>query len=257
MQVLLLMKFVLSKFIILRNLENSAVGFYSSRCQNGMVTDRSRALSATHSGSDADNHSIEDVYIAVTGITGAGKSEFICFCTDQEVVVGDGLISRKCLGLYHVCLCEPLLISVIAETSEVEDWTFMYNPIIRVHLIDTPGFDDTNKKDVEVLRDIAGWLGVTYKKKILLSGLIYLHPISDNRLRGSALRNLFMFKKLCGPECLRGIVLATTMWGLVNPDDGDKRENQLRSTDDFWGEMEKGGSRVMRHLRTKECNSHS
>lgn len=142
--------------------------------------------------------------------------------------------------------------NIIAETSEVEDWTFMYNSVLRVHLIDTPGFDDTNKKDVEVLRDIAGWLGVTYKKKILLSGLIYLHPISDNRLRGSALRNLFMFKKLCGPECLRGIVLATTMWGLVNPEDGVKRENQLRSTDDFWGEMEKGGSRVMRHLRTKE-----
>jgi predicted nucleic acid-binding Zn-ribbon protein len=141
---------------------------------------------------------------------------------------------------------------VIAETSEVEDWTFMYNPVLRVHLIDTPGFDDTNKKDVEVLRDIAGWLGVTYKKKILLSGLIYLHPISGNRLRGSALRNLFMFKKLCGPECLPGIVLATTMWGLVNPADGVKRETQLRSTNDFWGEMEKGGSRVMRHLRTKE-----
>lgn len=75
--------------------------------------------------------------------------------------------------------------SVIAETSEVEDWTFMYKPGLRVHLIDTPGFDDTNKKDVEVLRDIAGWLGVTYKKKILLSGLIYLHPIdSEVRLCG-------------------------------------------------------------------------
>jgi hypothetical protein len=128
----------------------------------------------------------------------------------------------------------------------------MYNPALRVHLIDTPGFDDTNKKDVEVLRDIAGWLGVTYKKKILLSGLIYLHPISDNRLRGSALRNLFMFKKLCGPDCLPGIVLATTMWDLVDPEDGVKRESQLRATNDFWGEMEKGGSRVMRHLRTKE-----
>lgn len=42
------------------------------------------------------------------------------------------------------------------------------------------------------------------------------------------------------------------MWGLVNPDDGVKWENQLRSTGDFWSEMEKGGSRVMRHLRTKE-----
>ena len=67
-----------------------------------MVIDRSKTLSATQSGSYADNHSIEDVYIAVTGITGAGKSEFIRFCTDREVVVGDGLISRKCPRLYHV-----------------------------------------------------------------------------------------------------------------------------------------------------------
>lgn len=128
----------------------------------------------------------------------------------------------------------------------------MYTPKLRVHLIDTPGFDDTMKKDVEVLRDIAGWLVVTYQKRILLSGLIYLHPISDNRLRGSAKRNLFMFKKLCGPECLRGIVLATTMWGLVDSETGNKRENELRGTNDFWGEMEQGGSLVMRHLRTKE-----
>ncbi|KAK0510090.1 hypothetical protein JMJ35_007484 [Cladonia borealis] len=161
---------------------------------------------------DGHRQNIQDVYIAVTGITGAGKSEFIRFCTDREVVVGDGLIS---------------------QTSEVEDWTFMYNPVLRVHLIDTPGFDDTNKKDVEVLRDIAGWL-VTTDSEVRLCGICSCS------------------KKLCGPECLRGIVLATTMWGLVNPDDGVKRENQLRSTDDFWGEMEKGGSRVMRHLRSKE-----
>lgn len=88
---------------ILRDLENSAVEFYSSQCQIGkMVISRGKALSATQRGSYADNHSIEDVYIAVTGITGAGKSEFIRFCTDREVVVGDGLMSRKCPGLYHV-----------------------------------------------------------------------------------------------------------------------------------------------------------
>lgn len=97
------MKFVLSEFLILRDPESSVVEFYSSRCQKGkMLIDRSKALSATKSGSYADNHSIEDVYIAVTGITGAGKSEFIRFCTDREVVVGDGLISRKCPGLYHL-----------------------------------------------------------------------------------------------------------------------------------------------------------
>ena len=103
MQVLLIIKPFLLKFIIIRDLENSVLEFHSSRCYKGkMVIARSKALSATLSGSHANNHSIEDVYIAVTGITGAGKSEFIRFCTDREVIVGDGLISRKCPGLCHV-----------------------------------------------------------------------------------------------------------------------------------------------------------
>lgn len=189
----------------------------------------------------------------MTGITGAGKSEFISLCTGQDVKIGKDMISCQYLPpTVTQCTVSISADSSVKGTSEVEDWTFMYNKFLRVHLIDTPGFDDTKKKDVEVLRDIAGWMGEKYKQSILLSGLIYLHPISDNRLRGSALRNLYMFKKLCGPECLRGIVLATTMWDLVPFEDGVRREKQLRATNDFWGEMEKGGSIVKRHLRTKE-----
>lgn len=140
--------------------------------------------------------------------------------------------------------------TTIAETSldtqEVGEFAFMMSPSLRVHLIDTPGFDDTDRKDTDVLRDIAGWLGVSYKNKKRLSGMIYLHRIIDPRMQGSAKRNLFMFQKLCGQECFNQIILVTTMWSLVPPEIGSQREGELMQEEDFWGFMLKKGSQIMR-----------
>jgi epoxyqueuosine reductase QueG len=61
------------------------------------------------------------------------------------------------------------------------------------------------------------------------------------------MRNLMMFKKLCGKQSLNSVVLATTMWGNVGAEEGRKREEQLKGTDSFWGEMVKAGSVVRRH----------
>jgi len=134
---------------------------------------------------------------------------------------------------------------------EVEDFSFMWNSHIRVHLIDTPGFDDTKRKDTDVLRDIAGWMAVTYTNKIKLSGIIYLHRITDPRMGGTQMRNLTMFKELCGPKCFPAVTLATTFWGAIDPATGADREQQLISNDEFWGYMAKKGSQVVRHSGTR------
>lgn len=131
----------------------------------------------------------------------------------------------------------------------------MFTPNLRVHLVDTPGFDDTDRKDTDVLRDVAGWLGVSYKNKIRLSGMIYLHRIIDVRMQGTAKRNLFMFQKLCGHECFGQIVLATTMWSHVPPGIGTQREKELIETEDFWGYMHRKGSQVMRHVDQTDRSS--
>lgn len=123
----------------------------------------------------------------------------------------------------------------------------MYSENLRVTLIDTPGFDDTTRTDTDVLRGIAGWLGVSYKASKRLSGLIYLHRISDPIMQGSAKRNLFMFQKLCGQECFSQIVLVTTMWAHVSEAIGARREQELIREHDFWGLMIKRGSQTMRH----------
>ena len=52
-----------------------------------------------------------------------------------------------------------------------------------------------------------------------------------------------MFRKLCGDEALKNVVLGTTKWDDVKLEVGQQREIQLR--DDFWKEMIQHGSAIM------------
>ena len=52
-----------------------------------------------------------------------------------------------------------------------------------------------------------------------------------------------MFRKLCGDEALKHVVLATTKWDDVTPEVGQQREIRLR--ENCWGEMIQYGSVVM------------
>lgn len=101
-----------------------------------------------------------------------------------------------------------------------------------------------------MLREIASWLTLSYSNKVLLSGIIYLHRITDIRMQGSAKKNLLMFKKLCGDEALRKVVLTTTMWDKVPQHEAEDREQQLVEVPEFWGFMVSKGSTVYRHDNT-------
>ncbi|KAI6753530.1 hypothetical protein HG531_005699 [Fusarium graminearum] len=143
----------------------------------------------------------------------AGKSSFINHCIKHEVVVGDGL--QECTGT-------------------VEVFSFEYRPGVTIHLVDTPGFDDTNRQDSAVLRDISAWLSKSYTEKILLNGILYLHRISDPRMQGSGKLSISLLRKLCGKDAFKNVVLVTTMWELVEKDIGDRREKEPEETEEFW-----------------------
>lgn len=144
------------------------------------------------------------------------------------------------------------LIIFFKGTKEVSVYQYKYNDATNVYLVDTPGFDDTNLSDTDVLREIATWLTGSYNNKVKLTGILYLHRIIDPRMGGSAKKNLFMFKKLCGPEALKHVVLVTTMWEQVDEKVGLSRERELEETEDFWGYMLGKGSRIERHMNTPE-----
>ncbi|RMJ09886.1 hypothetical protein CDV36_010488 [Fusarium kuroshium] len=175
-----------------------------------------------------------DVVIAVMGVTGAGKSTFIGKVTGQDVKVGHSLVSH---------------------TAAVGVFPYQQSQNRCIYLVDTPGFDDTTRTDIEVLKDVAFFLSQIYRKDVKLAGIVYLHRITDNRVRGSSMKNLKMFQQLCGDEAFGHVILATSMWDTLeeaSKDVGDQREQELMSRAEFWGTMYKSGSQVARWLGNEQ-----
>ncbi|KFA80566.1 hypothetical protein S40288_09586 [Stachybotrys chartarum IBT 40288] len=142
----------------------------------------------------------KDVVIAVMGMTGSGKTTFISKVTGRsDLKIGHDLTS---------CTRD-----IKAIDTKIGDTI--------VRFVDTPGFSDTNLSDTEVLEMIAEYLAMAYENNVKLSGIIYLHPISDNRVTHHAIKNLEMFRNLTGEKNLGNVVLTTSMWtaqvGFKNP----------------------------------------
>ncbi|KAK2013809.1 hypothetical protein LZ32DRAFT_675564 [Colletotrichum eremochloae] len=176
-----------------------------------------------------------DIIIAVMGVTGSGKSTFISQLTGQEVPIGHGLRSLTAITTIYK-YCHPV-----------------YG---NIHLIDTPGFDDTVTSDTDVLKNIAAFMSESYKKGTLLTGVVYMHKITDNRVSGSSQRSINMFKKLCGDDSFKHVVLTTSMWGEGDADAAKiDRETELKEDKRFWGLMQSGGSKVMRWLNNRPSAS--
>lgn len=113
----------------------------------------------------------------------------------------------------------------------------------RLIVVDTPGFDDTEISDSDILDRIVEYLVLQYTLGIQLKGIIYMHRITDNRMQGTALRYFEMFKRLCGEENFGNIFLLTTMWSELKDEGvGLAREQELR--DEFWHIMQSKGSQV-------------
>jgi uncharacterized protein Yka (UPF0111/DUF47 family) len=181
-----------------------------------------------------DQNFRDEIFIAVMGRSGAGKSSFINLASNSSLKIGEGLES-------------------CTESVEMSE-PFQLEPNGRhIRLIDTPGFDDSFKSDADILNTIATFLVDEYKeKKRKLSGIIYFHRISDVRMGASSRRNFVMFQKLCGPAFLANVVLATTRWSEVNPAVGEARENELKTKAAFFKSIIDMGSPVMRYENSFE-----
>lgn len=85
-----------------------------------------------------------------------------------------------------------------------------------------------------------------------LSGILYLHRISDNRIEDAVLKNFAKaINPVCGEEILRKVILTTTMWSEVADDDKQeilKREADLK---EYWAQAINGGPTALRFENTE------
>ncbi|KAH4153843.1 hypothetical protein HBI75_207140 [Parastagonospora nodorum] len=164
------------------------------------------------------------VFILVLGMTGSGKSTFIQNCTGKTVEIGHGL--QSC-------------------TNDLSVHSFFLAGQ-HIHLIDTPGFDDTSHSDIDTLKTCASYLSASYANGVRLGGIVYLHRISDNRLGRNSLRSLQMFRKLSGPRSWPNTVIGTTMWSTSEYSQGVAREKELSNDPNYFGKMLAGGAGLFR-----------
>lgn len=130
---------------------------------------------------------------------------------------------------------------MMAGTTKVGVYNFNYEDRHTVYLLDTPGFDDTNRPDSEILQEIAFYLAALYAQKIRLAGVVYLHRITDTRVSGSSLKSIRILQNLCGADAFDRVVLATNMWSVLDSMEGGheiglQRCEELKHAE-FWGEM--------------------
>lgn len=174
---------------------------------------------------------LKHMVVAVMGPTGSGKSSFIKEITgSRDIIIGHDLSS---------------------STKEVNSYDFKHEDIVFT-LVDTPGFDDTDNIDQEIVQNILQWLQRLNSEQTRLDGLIYFHRIIDPRLTGSARSNMRLFRKLCGEDNMPNVVLVTTFWDQVEASLGNRREMILRTDPQFWAPMIKKGSKVVRVLDDRE-----
>ncbi|KAL4242322.1 hypothetical protein ABKN59_011953 [Abortiporus biennis] len=172
-----------------------------------------------------------DIVIAVMGATGTGKSTFINLVSGASFATGDGLISCTNQVAY-------------SQTFEIGGR--------RVTLVDTPGFDDSTLSDTDILKMIALHLSMNYEQGFKLSGLIYMHRITDFKMGGISRRNFNMFRKLCGDDTLQNVLIVTTMWGLVEKERGEARERELMSDERLMKPVIDKGARMVRHYNNMQ-----
>ncbi|GAB1317035.1 GTP-binding protein A [Madurella fahalii] len=181
--------------------------------------------------SNNKNNAEDSVVIALLGVTGAGKTTFIRHASgDTTLKVGHGIYS---------CTQEPQAIRFQLDGRSIA-------------LIDTPGFDDDTRSDVEILEQLAKWMaeqGHMIKKQ--LDGLILLQPITAHRVGGTERKRTRLLKNILGEDAYKHVIIATTMWEQIK-DENDMKERLNGRRDDLWGDMVTRGTEIVKHANNKD-----
>lgn len=160
----------------------------------------------------------------VFGLTGAGKSTFI-----RKLLSRGGSLAHGPRQGHSLESC----------TREYEAFLYVTADGQEVIIFDTPGFDDSRfSSDAENLTGLARCLQRLHKQGQRIDGVIFMHPITDVRLRGSSLKMAGVIKRICGQKFSQRVALVTSMWDTVeSKSTAMRRESMLQESPQFWGDF--------------------
>lgn len=117
----------------------------------------------------------------------------------------------------------------------------------KIMLLDTPGFDDSGRENLELLNEIISilYLLVLQKNEFRIHGIIFLHDISEVRFSGSQRKTLSILRALCGEECMGNVIVGTTRWSPEKPAKFKKEEEREKN---FLAEYWRGIYRTRRWI---------
>ncbi|KAF8243689.1 P-loop containing nucleoside triphosphate hydrolase protein [Wilcoxina mikolae CBS 423.85] len=167
-------------------------------------------------------------FIAVIGLTGAGKSSAIKLLTGLDVHVAHGINGGT--------TAFAMFPAIIGNQRYI--------------FIDTPGFEDgdSTRDNIHVFKDILIWFS-TMTPYCDLSGVLCVHDITATRFTASAKLNLDMLMVMCGERFYKNLTILTTKWSTIKPGRPTKftETRQKQMEEDAWKSMIDGGTRIHRH----------
>ncbi|KAK4166623.1 P-loop containing nucleoside triphosphate hydrolase protein [Cladorrhinum sp. PSN259] len=170
-----------------------------------------------------------EILIAVIGVTGAGKTTFVSKVTgNTSLRMNDGVDSVTDKAVSVPCMIDGQSVT----------------------LIDTPGFDDSKRTEVDILKLISLHLMEKYMEGTMLNGVVFLQPINQPRVGAAELSRTRLFKKLLGEQAYERLVIGGTMW--TNRNEAEGRIQKRKEKDEIWGDMIRGGATVLPYDNTKK-----
>jgi len=108
-----------------------------------------------------------------------------------------------------------------------------------VHLLDTPGFDDSVMDNLKVLDEIIShfYYCALRRDTINIRGIIFLHDISETRMSSSQKKTWEILRAFCGSPLMSSVIVGTTMWSVESKKKVKKEEEREKSfLERFWSE---------------------